>query len=187
MYHGQRWHCDGVVIDYADTCWNSHWLYRHNFDIVADYVNMVLALLLTVWTQYLQTGSCWLCRHVNDLAFKRRQFLVNEQCFFVPICSFVSFRMLNIPFREIRNMRNFLSHAKASFGKHKISRNKEHFFAKYETRFAWNSREFCTKETRLSTLIVQKKYILLTYKPKNVLLKLTTAKHTWAGSFCSPH
>ena len=38
-----------------------------------------------------------------------------------------SFRMLNVPFREIRNIQNFLSHAKASFAKHEISRNKEHF------------------------------------------------------------
>ena len=33
-----------------------------------------------------------------------------------------------------------------------VSRNKEHYFAKYETRFAWNSQEFFTKATRVSTL-----------------------------------
>ena len=66
--------------------------------------------------------------------------------------SAVSFRMPNVLFREIRNIRNWLSHAKASFAKHEISQNKEYFFAKYETRFSWNSREFCTKETRVSTL-----------------------------------
>ena len=47
--------------------------------------------------------------------------------------------MLNIPFREIRNILNFLSHAKASFAKHEISRNKEYFFAKYETLYERNS------------------------------------------------
>ena len=74
----------------------------------------------------------------------------SDQCFFLWLCSFVSYD--NALFREIRNIRNWLSHAKASFAKHEISQNKEYFFAKYETRFSWNSREFCTKETRVSTL-----------------------------------
>ena len=42
--------------------------------------------------------------------------------------------------REIRNIQKWLSHAKASFAKHKISRNKEHIF--------------CTKETQVSTLVL---------------------------------
>ena len=46
---------------------------------------------------------------------------------------FVSYATVNVPFREIRN---WLSHAKKSFAKHEISPNKEHFFAKYKTRFA---------------------------------------------------
>ena len=76
-----------------------------------------------------------------------------ELFFDVRCCTFVSFRFLNALFREIRNRRNRVSYAKTSFAKHEISRNKEHFFAKYETRFAWNSREFWTKETRVSTLV----------------------------------
>ena len=39
---------------------------------------------------------------------------------------------------------------KASFAKHEFWHNKEHFFAKYETRCAWYSREFCTEETRVA-------------------------------------
>ena len=56
-----------------------------------------------------------------------------EQCFFVRCCGFVSFRLLNLLFRE---MRNRISHVNASFAKHESPRNKEHFFAKYETCFA---------------------------------------------------
>ena len=58
-----------------------------------------------------------------------------------------------VPFCEIRNIRNCPSHAKASFTKHEISGNKAHFIVKYESHFAWNSREFWMKENRMSTLV----------------------------------
>ena len=73
-----------------------------------------------------------------------------ELCIFVESCSFVSFRLLNDLFREMRNIRNRVSHAKSSYAKHEISRKEEHFFAQYENLFAWNSRDFCTKETRVN-------------------------------------
>ena len=42
--------------------------------------------------------------------------------------------------------------AEVCFVKHGISRNEKQFFAKYETRFVRNSRDFRTKETRVSAI-----------------------------------
>ena len=33
----------GIVVDYTDTCWNSHWLRGHDVSIAIDYADTVLA------------------------------------------------------------------------------------------------------------------------------------------------
>ena len=40
-----------------------------------------------------------------------------RRCFFHSMLQFLSFRLLSVLFREIRNIRNLLSHSKASFAK----------------------------------------------------------------------
>ena len=33
-----------VVVDYADMCWNSHWLSGHNVGVVVDYADIVIVI-----------------------------------------------------------------------------------------------------------------------------------------------
>ena len=121
-------------------------------------------------------------------SFKKSKILIwKEQCFFIWRFSFDLFSLLNVLFREIRNIRNWLSYATASFARHEFSRNKELFFAKYETRFVWNSREFFTKETWVSTLVAG---TLKSCSQETVLLKTVypqTVTSKWSlfnGFFC---
>ena len=56
--------CVRVVVDYADTCWNSRWLRGHHISVVIKYMDTVSAKLLTMWTQCQRIQR--LHRHGND-------------------------------------------------------------------------------------------------------------------------
>ena len=72
----------------------------------------------------------WNRRDAGDIHERRDAHLVLEwrkgTLFFVRCCRFVSFRLSNVLFREIRNIQNRVSDVKNSFAKHEIL-NKEHF------------------------------------------------------------
>ena len=63
----------------------------------------------------------------------------------------VSFRLLNVMFREIRNIRNWILSAKTSFAKHEISRNREHFFREIRNS---SRMKFARFSYEVSTLVL---------------------------------
>ena len=73
-------------------------------------------------------------KYQNQLRTKMRLLLLKDDNFYLKgtvfLYSTLQFRFVsyaNVPFREIQNIRNFLSHAKTSFAKHESLRNKAHF------------------------------------------------------------